>query len=201
MEAKLRYCQACLCSERNLYPVAKMYTIFQEISLGEMKSSQGGICWECRKILVKFTRFKAQVQTAQKALTMIDTESIDLKCLSNLSYVTITSLQEYTYSQDPLYNEKKEMEVKVETEDVKYSDDDCEDNVFIDAKPVENVQGIYAEILDTKAKDSVLNVKVRKTVKRKKKSMKLDKGVDIEEDVMKKFTAVVLTEEDMVKYR
>lgn len=39
MEAKLRYCQACLCSDRNLYPVAKMYTIFQEISLGEVRKS------------------------------------------------------------------------------------------------------------------------------------------------------------------
>lgn len=34
-----------------------------------------------------------------------------------------------------------ETEVKVETEDVKYSDDDCGDNDFLDVKPVE--QGLY----------------------------------------------------------
>lgn len=36
MDHSIKYCQTCLSSERKLYPVAKMYAIFQEIRLWEV---------------------------------------------------------------------------------------------------------------------------------------------------------------------
>ncbi|XP_049884169.1 zinc finger protein 33A-like [Pectinophora gossypiella] len=210
MEERIKYCQACLSIGRKLNPICELQTLLQNISFWEFPSQYGGVCWECRQIMSKFSAFKSRVQTAQQLLnSCIETHNI--KSLSTLT-IRNNSEQDYKFNFDPLtdsnttvdnnnksQNEElsAEITIKIETVDEYpeiYHESDYDEKV--NEELINEIEGyeekpatsLYVGILDAGKKNGRKNLK--KTLEQ-----------DSEEEVREKFTTVQFTEEEMMSNR
>ncbi|KAJ0184280.1 hypothetical protein K1T71_000703 [Dendrolimus kikuchii] len=58
------YCSTCLSEGRNLTPARLFSSFFQEFGNIEIEDNCG-LCWECKSMILKYDRFKHQVQIVQ----------------------------------------------------------------------------------------------------------------------------------------
>ncbi|XP_026748007.1 gastrula zinc finger protein XlCGF26.1-like [Trichoplusia ni] len=201
MSDKLNICVTCLSTDRRLVPVKKIAFLLQEINFIELNVFSGGICWECRSIMLKAWTLKRRAQIAQDSLSRL-TEQHNLKPLTSLISTKLDLIHniEFTHNCDPLTNygsPKLETElIKTEIEDLgddnldSFSETD-EKNLDIDSKTPEidtKIEKVYVETIKSRKKDISLKAKVKKS--------KID-----EREIREKFLEVVISEEEMFRSR
>ncbi|XP_053622477.1 gastrula zinc finger protein XlCGF26.1-like isoform X2 [Plodia interpunctella] len=188
-------CYTCLSRDRVLFPLNQFECFMKDIKMAKCNEYiAGNICWECRHIMEKFTKFKKKVLRAQELFTVHKFD--ELTSLSSLFIVTKHDFDvKYSYTQDPLQTTvpKEEIFIKQENNTESVDDkigfddiNDIDDKIYIDndCNPKLEFENIYIEASINKAKKQK---KVRNIMKNSK--------------MMEKFSTVVYTEEEMMKKR
>ncbi|XP_048002833.1 zinc finger protein 58-like [Leguminivora glycinivorella] len=231
MSNKLIICHACLSTDRTLFPIKELQDLLINVNLFDLNlSNEAGVCWECKRIFIKFSTFKKQIELAQESLHQVKQLQV-LQCLSSLSCAVSTTpnfsvLHNELANADTIDNQPKE--IKQETnnaDDVSDHNDDekhsleCEAETEIEIKKEvihrpkkathteKQKKETHVETrkdskrISKKVKNLSNKKKVNKlTVKKKKKMKAVDDKVDFD-DIKDKFTEVEFTEEQMVKSR
>ncbi|XP_061727402.1 myoneurin-like isoform X2 [Cydia pomonella] len=221
MNIKLIICHACLSTERTLFPVKKLQDLLINVDLFDLNlSNDGGVCWECKRIFLKFSRFKKQIELAQESLQQMDRLQ-GLQCLSTLT-CTVSTTPSYSISYaepancDTIDNQPKEIKQEAgDANDISDHNDDEKHSIESDVeteikKEVNSNQHTQEKEtrkgrkrISKKVKNLASNKKkVKKLliVKKKKKMKAVDDKVDFD-DIKDKFIEVEFTEEEMVKSR
>ncbi|XP_060808410.1 zinc finger protein 182 isoform X2 [Amyelois transitella] len=192
----MEVCYTCLSTDRMLFPLSKFEEFIRETSMMPCYTfTKGSVCWECCRIIEKFTKFKKQILKAQNLLHTVD--KLDLTCLSSLVVHTKSDFDaEYYYTPDPLVisEDYTKSKLEVKKEDVSVNIDDNIDSDDIDYKfdvKIEDDKPILEDI-------NTETVKKRGNKLNKKKKNKSSKDI---KDLVDKFTTVVYNEEEMLKRR
>ncbi|XP_075989782.1 uncharacterized protein LOC142985470 [Anticarsia gemmatalis] len=102
-----KICCTCLSRDRKLFQLCRikdgvndLYTLlvydYEAYKESFFKDSASlYICWECRAVMCKLTKFRQQACTAQRHLTAISDGRTDVKCLSTLSTLSTHHITEY----------------------------------------------------------------------------------------------------------
>ncbi|XP_063544812.1 zinc finger protein 320-like [Cydia strobilella] len=122
MRNKLIICHACLSTDRTLFPIKKLQDLLINVDLLDLNlSNEGGVCWECKRIFFKFSRFKKQIELAQESLQQVE-KLQGLQCLSTLS-CTVSTTPSYSISHNEpanpatIDNQPKEIKREVDVAD------------------------------------------------------------------------------------
>ncbi|XP_063392193.1 zinc finger protein 345-like [Cydia fagiglandana] len=130
MSNKLIICHACLSTERTLFPIKKLQDLLTNVDLFDLNlSNEGGVCWECKRIFLKFSRFKRQIELAQESLQQVERLQ-GLQCLSTLS-CTVSTTPSYSISHNEPVNPEtidNQPKIKLEVDDA-YNISDHNDDV------------------------------------------------------------------------
>ncbi|XP_063372009.1 zinc finger protein 320-like [Cydia amplana] len=187
MSNKLIICYACLSTERTLFPIEKLQDLLTNVDFFDLNlSNEGGICWECKRIFLKFSRFKKQIVLAQESLQQVE-KLQGLQCLSTLS-CTISTTPSYSVSH-------KEPAISESVDNGIYSYSSSLETV--DNQPKEIKQEI--DVANNISDHNDDKVKKLPIAKKKKTKAVVDK-VEFD-DIKDKFIEVEFTEEEMVKSR
>ncbi|CAH0757575.1 unnamed protein product [Diatraea saccharalis] len=142
-------CQTCLSKNRRMIPLSKVRDLIQKIDLKEIIQSNGGVCWECYKIIEKFSNFKLQVKLAQESL------KLKIKVDKNFSQLSVQSKTTFDYNFyfnfDPLTSEDKKNEVNIvkeENSDSDYNKFDDENELLEEKPKINSCLNVYVDSLE-----------------------------------------------------
>ncbi|XP_073966729.1 uncharacterized protein [Choristoneura fumiferana] len=194
MDYQLVICQGCFSKERKLFPIRNLQSSFVNKDVIKLNiNSKGGVCWECKKNIIKFSRFRKQVEFCQK--TLLDLDKLQtVQCLSSLTISPIHIFEYQCTSSDPLTAEIQEIETKEIKQEIEPKID--ADFDFDETTQVEHE--VYVQENEVKVKKGKKN-KIKSKKKTKVKT-KVDYASDLD-DVKDKFVEVEFTEEEMLKSR
>ncbi|CAH0730946.1 unnamed protein product, partial [Brenthis ino] len=116
-ENYLNICQTCLSCDRSLFPIEKLESSMKNLNVTLFNDRQKArICWECKAIIIKLSKFREQVLEAQRLLTY------NVKNISPLSPLKLQSNEKiinFTYEENSNINQITS--IKTESDENKFN--------------------------------------------------------------------------------
>ncbi|XP_063630797.1 putative zinc finger protein 730 [Cydia splendana] len=195
MSNKLIICHACLSTERTLFPIKKLQDLLTNVDLFDLKlSNEGGVCWECKRNFLKFSRFKRQIELAQESLQQVE-KLQGLQCLSTL-LCTVSTTPSYSIS----YVQPANIETRDNQPKIKQEVDDA-NNISDHNDDVQNLLESDVEIDIKKEVNPTEHTQDKETKKGRKKFKEYIQGTEIrkERKIIKKKVKNLPTNKNKVK--
>ncbi|CAH0602499.1 unnamed protein product [Chrysodeixis includens] len=191
-----KLCCTCLCRDRQLFQLCRLYDgvniLYSLLSYDSVAYKEGFfkekgslyVCWECKAILYKIARFRQQACFTQRQLTMIADGRTDIKtrCLSNLTYYTNNQTITIDSSIDNDFIDCGKSIKSESEEDIPLSE---LTNIEQKSTEIERIQ----DLKEVKIESTREEVKKR-VLKEEKRILKAEKREDC-------FTVVLLSEREM----